>query len=569
MKKIALSLLALTALTLTAQAQSAAYVTCADASVQAYDVLNVKDGTFTTDGKFVQLLTGSGATATYPLPFVSAMTFVQPAASQPQTIDEAFDVAFDAADDNAYTEVTEKITTTETATNDYGDFVENYDDDEESKGTITITYDGAAASYKGSVKNTTVSIKGADVTVVSSAKVDYVLKGATTDGSLTIYSAKKCKLTLEGVTIKNTDGAAINMPKKTKGTTEYGGKTVYVVLKDGTTNTLEDGTTYSSAVSGEGMKGTFFSEGQLIFSGRGTLNVKSNYGHGIASDDYIRVRGGNHCPVINITTSNSKDGISVNDYFLMYGGRVTIDAADDGISVGKGYADIAGGKLTVDAVDEGIVATNEEAAADVNASITVRGGLVKVTTSGDKGHAFKADATYTQTGGIVQAQVKGAGSKAINATGDATFSGGKVTALVNGLPIYDEEEMDVSSAAGLRSRGTLTLAGAEVAVKATADGGKGINNVGPVTLSAGSLTVVTLGNRYTENGKSSRARGVVSDGPLTVSGGMLRARAANDDALQTPSTLTLGGGALHAFAEGGMPVNAASFQHTAGWLVTK
>ena len=74
MKKIALSLLALTALTLTAQAQSTAYVTCADASVQAYDVLNVKDGTFTTDGKFVQLLTGSGATATYPLPFVSAMT---------------------------------------------------------------------------------------------------------------------------------------------------------------------------------------------------------------------------------------------------------------------------------------------------------------------------------------------------------------------------------------------------------------------------------------------------------------------------------------------------------------
>ena len=557
----------------TLQAQSVAYVSCSDGTVQQYDLLSVGDVTFSADGAYLFIVAQDGVTVTYPVSFVSAIEFVKPDGSQPQTLDTAFDVAFDAADDNAYSEVTEKVTTAETATNDYGDFVENYDDDEESKGTVTITYGetSVAVTYSPtSLKGSAVLVQSGtatDVVAYGTKKVDYVLKGATSDGSFTLYSAKKSKLTLDGVSIRNSDGAAINMPKKTMGSTEYGGKTVYVVLKDGTTSTLEDGSTYSSAISGEDMKGTIFAEGQLIFSGKGTLNVKSNYGHGIASDDYVRVRGGKHCPVINV--NSAKDGFSINDYFLMCGGRVTVNAADEGINVGKGYVDIRAGQLTVNSVDDAITTPYDGEAdgsfdSSVKPSITLAGGLVKLTTTGPKGMGFKSSAAFTQTGGIAQVTVKGAGSKAINADADVTLTGGKLTAIVEGVPVYDDEADDVSSAAGIRSKGALTLGGTTVALKATADGGKGINSVGLVTVKAGSVSVVTNGVKYSSGGHSSRARGVTADTGLTVSGGTLRVRSA-DDAVYTPASITLTSGVLHAFSTSGNALTGTLNQQ-GGWL---
>ena len=561
-----------------------AIITCTDGSTEELDVIvgrsdiNTNYASFSDDASHIYFLNPDGVTISYPVDYIASITFENydfegNDYALPYTTD--FDVAFSDDDETSYSSVTEKVTTKETDA-DYGDFVENYEDDDESKGTVTITWSGATASVAynpSSLKNSIVLTSGtsSDVVIYGSKKVDYVLKGSTTDGSLTLYSEKKCKLELSGVSITNADGAAINMPKKTMGTSSYGGKTCYVVLSG--TSSLTDGTTYSSAVSGEDMKATLFSEGQLIFSGSGTLNITSRYGHGIASDDYIRIRGGKHNPTI--TVNSVKDGISVNDYFLMYGGTVTVTAADDGIDVGKGYVAINGGRLTVKATDEGILASYQgendgTVDASINPSITVAGGLVTVTTTGDKGHALRARRDITVSGGIVRATVGGAGSKAFNADGKIDLSGGKVTSMVNGLPIYDDEEADLSSAAAIRSKGTLSVSGsAVVALKATAAGGKGINSIGLVTLSGSpSVTIVTLGGKYTSGSSTSRARGITADGGLMLTGGTLRVRSA-DDALYTSASLNVGGGILQAFSVDGSALRYASLAHSAGWLAYK
>ena len=529
---------------------------------------------FSDDASHIYFLNTDGVTIAYPVDYIASIAFEKYTFEGndqviPYTTD--FDVAFDGDDETSYTSVPETIPTKETD-DEYGDFVENFEDDDESKGTVTITWNGSTANVThnpSSLKQSVVVASGtaSDVIIYSSKKVDFVLKGTTSDGSLTLYSEKKCAMTLDGVTVTNADGAAINMPKKTVGTIAYGGKTCYVVVKG--TNTLTDGTTYSSAVSGEDMKATLFSEGQLIFSGTGTLNVTSRYGHGIASDDYIRIRGGKHNPVINVTSV--KDGISVNDYLLMYGGTVTVNAADDGVDVGKGYVAINGGRLTVNATDEGIAASYQgendgSVDASINPSITVAGGLVTVTTTGDKGHALRARRDITVTGGVVRATVSGAGSKALNADGKVNITGGKVLSMVNGLPIYDDEENDLSSAAAIRSKGTLSIGGdAVVALKTTAAGGKGINATGLVTLSGGDITVVVLGNRYTADAGTSRARGITADAGLTLSGATLRVRAA-DDALYTPVTLSVNAGVLQAFSTDAIALRYAVLNHTAGWI---
>ena len=105
--------------------------------------------------------------------------------------------------------------------------------------------------------------------------IEYVLKGATTDGSFKVYSEKKFKLSLSGTSIHNPVGAAINIQSS---------KRVFVVCAEGTTNTLTDGTSYT-LTDGEDMKSCFFSEGQLIFSGSGSLSVTGNYKHAIVSDN--------------------------------------------------------------------------------------------------------------------------------------------------------------------------------------------------------------------------------------------------------------------------------------------
>ena len=581
MKRLSLLLLTFAAV-LSMQAEHfTASITCTDGNVQnfyagTYNYGELESATFSSDASTVYLHFSDGVTVSYPVDYINSIAFLESEESEishPYTTD--FDVAFSDDDETSYSSVTEKVTTKETDA-DYGDFVENYEDDDESKGTVTITWNGATASVAynpSSLKNSIVLASGtsSDVVIYGSKKVDYVLKGSTTDGSLTLYSEKKCKLELSGVSITNADGAAINMPKKTMGTTSYGGKTCYVVLSG--TSSLTDGTTYSSAVSGEDMKATLFSEGQLIFSGSGTLNITSRYGHGIASDDYIRVRGGKHNPVI--TVNSVKDGISVNDYLLMYGGTVTVTAADDGIDVGKGYVAIKGGKLTVNATDEGIAASYQgESNGTVDATITptvyIDGGLVTVTTTGDKGHAIRARKDIRVTGGIVRTTVKGAGSKGLNADGVVSITGGKVIGLVDGLPVYDEEENDFSSATGIRSKGNLVVENAVLGIKATAAGGKGINATGDITLTGSDVTIVTLGSKYTSDGSTSRARGITTDADCNVHNSnlafnRLRVRSV-DDAIYTLATLSVIGSNVQAFSTDGKALHYARFDFLDCWL---
>ncbi len=321
-----------------------------------------------------------------------------------------------------------------------------------------------------------------------------------------------------------------------------------VELADGTTNTLKDGTTYTMT-TGEDQKGTFFSEGQLVFSGKGSLDVQSIGGHGIVSDDYVRMRSG------NITVNSVRDGINTNDRFIMYGGVVNVTAQQDGLDIGKGYIEIGGGKLTVNAVDEGITASYEgDDAGNIDPLITpyidIKGGLIKLTTTGDKGHAVRAMSTLGMTGGVLQATAKGAGAKAVMSEGNMTLTGGKLTAITEGNALYEADVQELSSAAALRSKGVLTIENMTVGAKSTGTGGKGINNVGNVALKNSTVTVVASGATHGHDALDSRSRGVDTDGNLAIDGGSLHVRS-YEEPLQVAGTLTFSNSAVYAGYEVG------------------
>ena len=485
-------------------------VICKDGSIAYYHGRGT-ELSFDEDGATLYIQTeGRNAVVSYAVDGIEAIEFAETGeySDQYSYAGAHVNVAIDPIDDTSYTEVKEEIITDE-AHDDFGDFIENYI----PKNTVVITYKEGKATCTGRPSGVSAIVSGNHVIVTSSKKdIAYTLRGTTTDGSFKLYSDKKAQITLDGVSITNPTGAAINIQS---------GKTMMIKLADGTTNYLEDGKEYTLA-DGEQQKGAFFSEGQLVFSGKGALNVKSNYGHGIASDDYVRVRDG------NITINSVRDGISTKERFIMYGGELTINAGQDGVDVGEGYVEIGGGKLNIQAVDEGITASYEgdEDTGIIDPLITpyidIRGGLIKVVTTGDKGHGVRAMSTFNMSGGIAQVTTKGAGSKALMSEGDMSLTGGKVTALTEGNALY--EDGDLSSSAGIRSKGVLTITNMTVGAKSTGTGSKGINNVGNIMMKNSQVTVVSSGATHKSNGLDSRSRGVTSDGALTIDGGSLLVR---------------------------------------------
>lgn len=317
---------------------------------------------------------------------------------------------------------------------------------------ISIVYNGTSATvtnpYAGHGVDITTS--GGDVTVkstLSETEVTYLLSGTATDGSFKIYSNYKYGLTLNGVSLTNSDGPAINIQS---------GKKCTLTLTDGTTNTLTDGSSYTK--SKEDQKGTLFSEGQIIFAGSGTLNVAGNYKHAICSDDYISVTSG----VIHVTGAVS-DAIHVNDYYIQSGGTVTLLSTGDGID-SEGYVDISGGTLTI-----------------ISTSADVKG--------------IKTGGNLDISGGTINLTVSGAQAKGFKSTGTTTLSGGAITMDTKGDAVLESSGSgyDPSYCTGIHSDSHVLINGSTINITSTGKAGKGISCDSTFTMTSGSVTISTSG----------------------------------------------------------------------------
>lgn len=536
------------------QAQNKYYVANNNGTYQAITVEDTHQMEFDAEQRLIAIKLIDGTVSQFATDKVDSISFVQPASGSALTYTDDFTVAFDAADKNTYTEITETIVEDESK-DESGDFIENYS---VSK-VLTIKYSETGVTVSPDILDqVNYTIDGTNVVINSSrSKMAYRVQGTCHKGSLKIYSEKKFQLALDGLTLTNPNGPAINIQS---------GKTVFVTLAEGKTNTLCDGDVYADApyLNGEpeDQKGTFFSEGQLIFSGTGTLKVKSYGGHAICSDDYIRVRSGN----INILSS-VKDGFNTNEQFRVgrmadSAPKITINADADGIDCGKGNILIEAGEITVNSVDDGIIASYEEMTdATIDPSVVIRGGFVKINTTGEKGMAIKANANYTQTGGIVQGKVLGNGSKVVNCEKDFAFTGGKLTAIVDGAI-----GSDGSSAAGIKCTGNCTITDGAIGVNCTGVGAKAINADGNVIVDNGNITLLSTGENYNEGADDKKSR-AVSALSYTQNGGNVLAKS-YDKAIAASTVISLSKGILNAFSTSDYALGVAATQ-TGGWVLTK
>lgn len=265
-------------------------------------------------------------------------------------------------------------------------------------GTISIVYSESGATVSGDDSGI-VTVSGNDVTVNNSSEalITYRLSGTASDGFFKLYSSVKQVIELNGLDLTNPSGAAINNQSHFRTDITVSGKNY---LRDGSVNSSGD---YPDQISGEDMKAAFFSEGQLIFSGDGSLSVTATGKSGITSDDYITVLEG----VTISVSSTGGHGIRGAESVTVNGGAVSVNTS-------------ATGKKGISTDGEFYLADGEVTIVSTSSAGTVDGEL-----TGAAG--IKADESFVIDGGTLTVSVSGKGAKGISGDVDGHFNGGTAT----------------------------------------------------------------------------------------------------------------------------------------------
>ena len=378
--------------------------------------------------------------------------------------------------------------------------------------TISIVFADDGAQVTGDTKGI-VSVEGANVTVnnTSGEKVKYELSGTSQNGSLKLYSSKKHALVLNGLELTNPNGAAINNQCK---------KSCFVVVKG--TNSLIDGTTYSLTPDEEDEKAALFSEGQLIFSGDGTLNVTANGKSGITSDDYVHII---ESPVINVISS-AGHGIRGKDAVVISGGSIGVNVS---ANMKKGITSdslvyITGGVTTINV--SGSAAYDEE-----DAEYKGTAGI-------------KADSLFYITGGTLDIVNTGKGGKGISGDDIGCFNGGTVRVNTTGAN-YGQSSGDRGgssssnsvSAKGIKFDGNLFFQDGSVTVNCTAH--EGIESKGHIVVNGGEIYSHSEADDAINSAKT-----------FTIQGGKVCGYALNNDGLDANGNFYIKGGLVYAIGSG-------------------
>ena len=345
-----------------------------------------------------------------------------------------------------------------------------------------------------------IKVNGGHVTANhgSVKNICYVVSGSTSNGSFTVVGDKKYEVKLNGVSITNPDSAALNL---------LSGKRAFIVLADGTTNTLTDGT-------GGSQKGALYCKGKLLINGSGALSVTGNSNNAIHSADYIVFSKG-----INVyAKSTANHGIKANDGVIINGGIINVEVT-------------------------------AEAAKGINceSNITVNGGRTTVITSGNgtydttdkeaKGAAgIKADSTFTINAGELWLKSTGSGGKGINVDMEANFCGGSVYVVTEGGQYKSNN--DTSSPKGIKADGKINISGGTIWVRTNGYNGEGIETKSTMNISGGQVACYAYDDAI--NSKSD----------MTITGGYVYAQGKNNDGLDANGNMYIKGGLIYAICSG-------------------
>ncbi len=397
-----------------------------------------------------------------------------------------------------------------------------------------------------------VSINNADVVIDNnntSYEIKTTLSGKTSDGQFLYNGTYKTTIELDGVSLTNTRGAAINIQC---------GKRIALNLKKGTESTITDGK------NGD-QKAALYCKGHLEIDKSGTLNVTGNTAHAISAKEYIKFKKSDG--IINIQGA-VKDGIHCKQYFLANGFKVNIsgtvgdgiDAEADGEENEDGYVDgsinINNGDFTITSVADTIKGIKAESVANII------GGTLNITMSGKGSKGIKAGTEINignnddKTGPVLSVKTSGAKystSSSSSSNNNNPWGGGRPGGM-------GPQESNGTSSKAIKGLGVVNIYGGTLNISTATDGAEGIESKTQVNIYGG--------NNYMKCYDDC----INSSGPIFFYGGTTVCWSDGNDAVDSNygkrGAITIAGGNVFAYSTKGDPEEGLDCDNNSYIVVT-
>lgn len=371
-----------------------------------------------------------------------------------------------------------------------------------------IALNGSSISIQGSGAQ----VDGTVITITAAGR--YQFRGTLEDGQIIVDADKEDEvvLLLSGVDITCLTSAPIYVKQA---------KTAYIELDEGTENIITDTASYALAPGEDEPDAAIFSKDDLALCGVGSLTVNGNYNMAVHGKDTVTIA---HSGTYSLTAVG--DGLKGKDQVTILDGNITIHAGEDGIQgsndkdTDSGNVCIDGGSVTITAGKHGIKAESQ---------LVISSGDITVTTQEDGLHCTKSvrlgwhdeDVESSQTKSLklaIDAQQDGvqAGSALLIGDGNMNITTGGGTANAPdhteqfGFPGWFDTapEDDTPSAKGLKSDGDLTVSGGVITLDCMDD----------ALHCAGTLSVSDTADLTIATGDD----GLHSDDTLSITGGTIQ-----------------------------------------------
>lgn len=375
-----------------------------------------------------------------------------------------------------------------------------YDEDT----SVLITLD----DEKIDVNSNNVKINGSIVTITDEGS--YILRGNLSDGQIVIDAEKtdKLQIVLDNVKINNSSSAPIYVKQADK---------VFITMSNSSNNTLST-TGEFVAIDEENIDAVIYSKEDITLNGAGILNITTQFGHGVISNDDLVFTSGNY----KITSSGK--GISGKDSVKIGGGNFNINSIDDSIH-SDGDVIIIGGEFEISSEDDGIHADSNVSIMEgkVNIlnsyegiegqSIDIVGGNISLIASDDGLNSSGGN----DGSGIMD--MSGKGSFATDKNCYIKISGGTVNVNAKGD--------------GIDSNGNLYIVGGETYVSGPTNNGNGSLDYNGTAEITGGIFIAAGSSGMAQNFGNSSTQGSILVNIANTTNGTISLKDSNDKELVT------------------------------------
>lgn len=336
---------------------------------------------------------------------------------------------------------------------------------------VEVVFANGTVSTSDLPSGVTAEINGADIVLRSEFPgVEFVVKGGSSDGSLTIVSKGSPLVTLDGLSLVARERNTLQVSSE---------ETIFLRTK-GSCRIAD----ISSGVKADKQSAAVKLMGDAVLCD-GALAVNA------ARRSAVFCTGTLYVDDMSLSLGGApNNAVLTNGSFIFGTGSLCATSSKDVIKCKKG-------------------------------DFVMLGGSVSVSSVNDKCDGVQAVNVYKK-GGALSIDVAGAASDGIKATGNLCIDGGDISVVTRGDALFNDKKSDYSSATCLKSDLVVEINGGNCSFRSEGNGAKGISSDSLVVIRSGNVKVVTKGgdvNDPVDVNAHTSSKGIKSDGPLYFAGG--------------------------------------------------